>query len=97
MKLLIRQAKVLDSGSKFNNQCVDILIVDGRIDRIEKTINYEGAQVIMSENLHVSKGWVDFKADFCDPGNEHKETRRRGRNWILPTICWYGWIISLYR
>ena len=70
MALLIKQAKVLDSSSKFDNQCVDILIIDGRIERIEKTINYEGAQVIMSKNLHVSKGWVDFKADFCDPGNE---------------------------
>ena len=78
MALLIKQAKVLDSSSKFDNQCVDILIIDGRIERIEKTINYEGAQVIMSKNLHVSKGWVDFKADFCDPGNEHKETIASG-------------------
>ena len=40
MALLIKQVKVLDSSSKFDNQCVDILIIDGRIERIEKTINY---------------------------------------------------------
>jgi len=41
-------------------------------------LSHESAKVISGENLYVSQGWVDLKASFCDPGNEHKETIETG-------------------
>jgi dihydroorotase len=78
MKIVIKNAKVIDNGSKWHHQTVDFLILDGLITKIEKNINEEDATIITSEELCVSPGWVDFKAHFSDPGNEHKETISSG-------------------
>ena len=74
MKILIKKAKIVDSTSTFFDQQKDILIEDGTINSIEDSINSDDAQVIEGENIHVSQGWVDLKAHFSDPGEEHKET-----------------------
>lgn len=73
MKVLIKNATISDRKSEYFNEVRDILIVDGKIEKIETSITEENAQVIDSENLHVSQSWIDLKANFCDPGNEHKE------------------------
>jgi len=80
MKTLLKQAKIVDSTSKFHKKKKDILIIDGVIKEISSKIemNDEDLQVITSENLHVSQGWVDLKAHFCDPGEEFKETLSSG-------------------
>lgn len=78
MKILIKQAKVIDSKSPWNNKTVDILIESGFISKIDAKIEDGEAMQITDENLHVSNGWVDLKADFCDPGFEHKETIESG-------------------
>jgi dihydroorotase len=78
MKILIKKAHILDPLSTFNGQIVDILINNGIISSIDKSINDEEAQLIEGENIHVSQGWVDLKASFCDPGEEHKETIETG-------------------
>lgn len=79
MKVLLKQAKIIDSTSEFDNKNKDILIEDGKITKIEDHINQvEGAKIIESKNLHVSKGWIDLKAHFCDPGHEYKETIQSG-------------------
>ena len=74
MKILIKAAKILDRESAHHQKTQDILIEDGWITKIGEQINEEDAMLIGDENLHVSNGWVDLKADFCDPGFEHKET-----------------------
>jgi len=76
MKLLLKGAKILDKSSEFDNQIKDILIENGHYVAIENSITDADALEIQSENLHVSQGWVDLKADFCDPGFEHKSTRQ---------------------
>lgn len=79
MKLLLKQAKIIDSTSKFNNKKKDILIENGHIVRIEENLDVkEGYEVVESKNLHVSKGWIDLKSHFCDPGHEYKETVETG-------------------
>ena len=78
MKLLLKSAKILDKSSEFDNQIKDVLINNGIFEKIENTISDDEAIVIESENLHLSQGWVDLKADFCDPGFEHKETIHSG-------------------
>ena len=74
MKILIKKATVLDPSSDFNGKVMDILIVDGKIDAISSDIEETEAKEIVGENLIVTQGWVDLKAHFCDPGEEHKET-----------------------
>ena len=78
MKILIKKATIIDSSSAHNGTVNDILINEGRIERIATEIKLDDAHVIEGSNLHVSQGWVDLKADFCDPGEEHKETISSG-------------------
>lgn len=75
MKILLKQAKIIDASSAYHNKCKDILIEKGKIIEIQDQINEDKKyQVIASKHLHVSKGWIDLKANFCDPGHEYKET-----------------------
>lgn len=78
MKILVKKAKIVDAKSPFHGQTKDLLIADGIISRIEDQIEDEQATPVVSGNLHVSCGWVDLKADFCDPGMEQKETLESG-------------------
>lgn len=78
MKILIKKAKILDPTSSFNNKTMDLLIENGVIISINDSISEDTAKIIQGENLHVSQGWVDLKASFCDPGDEHKETISTG-------------------
>lgn len=78
MKILIKNALISDSTSSFNGQKKDILISNGIISKIEESLSENDAKVIDDEGLHVSQGWIDLKADFCDPGFEHKETISSG-------------------
>lgn len=78
MNFLIKSALVLDSQSSHYLKKKDILIQDGIIARIEDEIQDSEAHVIEQEGLHVSQGWVDLKAHFCDPGDEHKESITTG-------------------
>lgn len=78
MKILIKQAQIIDADSKHNGQRKDVLIEDGKITQIESSISTDADQVIEQDDLHISQGWVDLKANFCDPGFEHKETIESG-------------------
>jgi dihydroorotase len=78
MKFLIKAGKVADSSSSHFGKKVDILIVDGNIESIEANIEDQDAKMIDGEDLHISQGWVDLKAHFCDPGEEYKETIESG-------------------
>jgi dihydroorotase len=78
MKLLVKNAKIVDATSSHNNTTKDILIENGTITAISESIADNDATVIAHDNLHISQGWVDLKADFCDPGAEYKETVQSG-------------------
>ena len=80
MKVLIKQAKIIDSSSEYHGEVRDILISNGKIENIAKQIKSSDTKIteISSKNLHISKGWIDLKAHFCDPGNEYKETLPSG-------------------
>ena len=74
MKILIKKATVQDPSSSYHGNVVDILINEGMIENISNDLSDAEAKEISGENLIVSQGWVDLKAHFCDPGEEHKET-----------------------
>lgn len=73
MRVLIRKAIIYDSRSVFHLSEVDILLVDGRIERIEKDLLDKQALIIEGEQLAVTNGFVDTFASFRDPGLEHQE------------------------
>ncbi len=78
MKLLIKQARVIDPQSPHNGQTIDIFIENGIILKIAKDINVDADQVISLDGLHLSPGWVDIFSDFADPGYEYKESLLSG-------------------
>lgn len=74
MKILIRSARIIDPSSSFHNKTKDLLIESGVITQIAASIKDDGeAKVIQGKNLHVSSGWIDLRANFCEPGHEYKE------------------------
>ena len=79
MKLIIREAKIIDPQSPFHNRTVDILIVDGLIKEIGQSLsNTENFDELKLENLHVSKGWFDSSVSLGEPGFEDRETISNG-------------------
>ena len=65
MDILLRQVRVIDPSSPFHQQIVDIFIQNGRIADIGK-IDRKADQEINIKGLHVSGGWLDVFAHFCD-------------------------------
>ena len=81
MNTIIRDAKIIDSESPFHNQTVDILIVDGVINKIGKSLpNPENIEEVKLDNLHVSQGWFDSSVSLGEPGFEDRETIANGLN-----------------
>jgi dihydroorotase len=75
MKIIIREAKIIDSTSPFHNKTVDVLIVDGLIKKIGASLpNTENAEEVELENLHLSQGWFDSSVSLGEPGFEERET-----------------------
>ena len=78
MKILIKKATIICLQAACHGQRLDLLIVDGKIQKISPEIDSVADQIIEAENLHVSIGWMDLFAHFCDPGFEQSETLETG-------------------
>lgn len=78
MKILIKQAVIVDPSSPFNGQTADIFIENGTIRQVAGSIDMQADEVIDQPGLHVSPGWVDVFAHFSDPGFEFRETLESG-------------------
>lgn len=79
MKIIIREAKIIDSESPFHNKTADILIVDGIVKKIGTSLpNPENAKEIKLDNLHISQGWFDSSVSLGEPGFEDRETIANG-------------------
>jgi dihydroorotase len=79
MEILIRSARIIDTGSPFHNQVKDILISNGTIKKIASKIQPAGrVKELKFDNLHVSLGWFDMNTFLADPGFEQKETIQSG-------------------
>ncbi|MGQ7946981.1 dihydroorotase [Flavobacterium sp. WC2509] len=79
MKIIIRSAKIIDSKSPFNNQTVDLLIVDGFIKKIGTALpNTDNIEELKLDNLHLSQGWFDSSVSLGEPGFEDRETIANG-------------------
>ncbi len=80
MHILIKQVTVIDKQSVYNNKIIDLLVIDGNITKIANVISEKADIIIAENNLHISCGWVDVFADYCQPGYEQKETIESGIN-----------------
>ena len=81
MNTIIREAKIIDSESPFHNQIVDVLIVDGILKKIGRSLpNSENTEEIKLDNLHLSQGWFDSSVSLGEPGFEDRETIANGLN-----------------
>lgn len=80
MKVLIKNATIHAPGSSYHDSVQDIFIENGIVKSISKSIDLQADTIVSHQDLHVSGGWVDCFANFCDPGGEYKETLDTGAN-----------------
>jgi dihydroorotase len=79
MKLILKEATIIDPKSPFHNQIVDLKIENNCITAIGKSIaNPEQLEEIKLNQLHVSQGWFDSSVCFGEPGFEDRETIANG-------------------
>ena len=78
MKVLLKQASIVSSASPFNGLQKDILVDNGIIVSIKDSITDTADTIVEKSGMHVSIGWMDVFAHFCDPGLEHRETIASG-------------------
>ena len=78
VKLLIKNARIIEPGNPLNGHVTDLFVQDGRIVQIAPSLSIAADRIIDQPNTHVSPGWVDVFAHFGEPGFEEKETLETG-------------------
>ncbi|GLR16615.1 dihydroorotase [Portibacter lacus] len=73
MKLILKQAKIIDPSWNKEKKRFDIAIKNGKIEKIASNIDLPSYKIISSENLHVSIGFFDIGTQIGEPGLEHRE------------------------
>lgn len=77
MKILIKGGWVVDSAQNIDEK-LDILIAEGKIQKLGKVISEDGCKVIDADGKHIFPGLIDMHVHFRDPGFEQKETIETG-------------------
>jgi len=78
MKLHLKSGHLIDPV-KGKDTIVDILIVDGRIERIGKSLSADRFfETIDLKNKIIAPGFIDMHVHLREPGYEHKETIETG-------------------
>ncbi len=77
MRTLIKGGQVIDAKTKIND-CLDILIEDGKITEIGKDIEFVNGDIIYAQGKYVLPGLVDAHCHLRDPGQEYKEDIETG-------------------
>lgn len=70
MKLLIKNAVILDKNSEWNNKKSDILIENDLIKEIKENIDSQNCEILDLQGAYVSPGWFDIGTRLTDPGFE---------------------------
>lgn len=78
MIVLLKSVVIVDSSSKNHLKKRDVLIKNGKIEKIAASIPSENYKVIAIKNLHISQGWFDSSVSFGEPGFEDRETIENG-------------------
>lgn len=81
MKIIIREAKIIDPKSPFHYQVVDVKINEGILEKIGENLDKDSDYIeIERPNLHLSQGWMDSSVSLGEPGFEDRETIENGLN-----------------
>jgi len=78
MKFLFKQVTITDKNGPHHGKTTDLLVENGVLTKLGDGLKADGAEVIEAKGMHVSVGFMDLCASFCDPGLEHKETLESG-------------------
>ena len=79
MNLLIQGVTIIEPGSGLHRQKKDIFVSGSTIQAISDNMESASAdQTIDGSTLFVSPGWMDLRANFCDPGQENQENLETG-------------------
>lgn len=73
MSILLKNVIIKDNTSSFHNQKVDVLIINGVIESINKTISADADKVIEGNGKWLTNGFLDISTALNEPGYEHKE------------------------
>jgi len=76
--ILIKNATIINKDSSLHKKKRDILIKNGKIEKIAVSIDNEDVKVISHDNLHISIGWMDSSVSFGEPGFEDRQTIKNG-------------------
>jgi dihydroorotase len=72
---IIRNATLINPGHTNHLKKSDILISNGKINKIATRIKSGVKDVeISGEEVYVSSGWLDLRVHLSDPGEEHKDS-----------------------
>jgi dihydroorotase len=71
MKLLIKNATIVDLNAPLNGQVKNILVENGKISFVGSSVSAD--KIIEGKKLCVSVGWFDMRVTMGEPGMEHKE------------------------
>jgi dihydroorotase len=89
-QILIKNARLIEPLSEFHLQQVDLLLNNGKLAQIATNIISDDTETFSAENLHVSLGWMDLRANFSDPGMEDREDLESGA-----MAAWQGGFTSV--
>ncbi len=89
-KILIKNGNVIDPKNNID-EIFDLLIIDGKVKKIEKNIIDEVDEIIDASNTWVVPGLIDLHVHLREPGFTNKETIKTGTSSALKggvtTIC----------
>ena len=76
-RLLVKGGRVVDPSQGID-RALDVLLVDGKVEKLAARIPARGAEVIEAGGLVVCPGFIDIHTHLREPGREDKETIASG-------------------
>jgi dihydroorotase len=76
-RLLVKGGRVVDPAQGID-KALDVLLVDGKVEKLAAHVPARGAEVIEAGGLVVCPGFIDIHAHLREPGREDKETIASG-------------------
>ncbi len=75
--IIIKDGEVIDPSSGLHDT-MDILVQQGKISKIGKSVEMKGASIIDASEMVVSPGLIDLHVHLCDPGFTRRENIMSG-------------------
>jgi dihydroorotase len=76
-RLLLKGGRVVDPSQGID-RALDVLLVDGKVEKLAARVPARGAEVIDADGLVVCPGFIDIHTHLREPGREDKETIATG-------------------